>query len=537
VSRALLEPVADQLGAERIVVVADGILEALPFAALADPRRSRADGAFVPLVQEHEVVHLPSASTLALIRAAETAPKTWVKEVLVFADPVFEADDPRVPPRSRQARASQPAAAAGAQANARPLRSIDGAASLSRLMGSGQEARRIASLTTGADVRVGFQANVASALEPGVKDHRIVHFATHAIVDDERPELSGIALSLYDEHGVAREGFVRLYDVYNMKLPVDLVVLSGCSSAMGKRVTGEGLISLVRGFMYAGARQVLASLWKVDDEATAELMARFYRAMWKEGQAPSAALRTAQLELMSQKRWRHPFYWAGFVLSGDWDLRYSRGAQPANHGTDSSFRTARSAPPAARTGSRAGGTAIRAAAAQPDHGVRVPGLRQPRRARGRDARPGRPAAARAGQRLQRERPDAIRVRGGLERGARVVPAPQYRATAGVVGVAGAASRGIRGERAARPLPRALSQDARGRRSRAGASILRGREDREDPAARDPRGRAGAEPQRPAAPDTPDHEQAARVRLRVREARVEAGGGALELGRRRGVKEP
>ena len=166
---------------------------------------------------------------------------------------------------------------------------------------------------------LGFRASRATVFEPGVEDHRILHFATHAIVDNERPELTGIALSLFDEHGEARDGFLRLHDVYNMKLPVDLVVLSGCSSALGKAVSGEGLISLVRGFMYAGTRRVVASLWRVDDEATSELMTRFYRGMWTEGLTPSAALRVAQLDLMAQKRWRHPFYWAAFVLSGDWD--------------------------------------------------------------------------------------------------------------------------------------------------------------------------------------------------------------------------
>jgi CHAT domain-containing protein len=148
-----------------------------------------------------------------------------------------------------------------------------------------------------------------------------VHFATHAIVDDGHPELSGIVLSLFDERGEERDGFLRLQDVYNMTLPVDLVVLSGCSSALGKPVVGEGLISLVLGFMYAGTRRVLASLWKVDDEASSELMTRLYRGMWKEGLTPSASLRAAQLDLMAQRRWQRPFYWAAFVLSGDWESR------------------------------------------------------------------------------------------------------------------------------------------------------------------------------------------------------------------------
>jgi CHAT domain-containing protein/tetratricopeptide (TPR) repeat protein len=527
VSRVLLGPVADQLGAARVVVVADGVLEALPFAALPDPRRSQ-DVAVVPLVQGHEVVHLPSASTLALIRGGQPAGKPWGKEVLVFADPVFEADDPRVQPSERHARAARPQAST--TTSERSLRSVEGTGPqvLSRLIGSGQEARRIAALTSGAELRLGFQANVTSALDPAVGDHRIVHFATHAIVDNERPELSGIALSLFDERGTAREGFVRLYDVYNMKLPVDLVVLSGCSSAMGKRVAGEGLISLVRGFMYAGARLVLASLWKVDDEATSELMARFYQAMWKEGLQPAAALRAAQLELMSQRRWRHPFYWAGFVLSGDWDLRYSRQPQAQDHGTATPFRAARSAPPAAGTRPRAGGSALRAASPQPDHRLWIPGLLWSGRAGGRDARSGGPKVARDGDGVRGERPDAVRVRGGRERRPRVVQAPPDSPSPRDLGSARQARGGTRGRRAAGALPRPMPRAARGLRAQPGAGILRGREERQDPAPLDARERAGSEPECVEAQDSPHHDPTARMRLRMRRqspaAAVERGPG-------------
>jgi CHAT domain-containing protein len=327
VSRVLLGPVAAHLDAPRIVVVADGILESLPFAVLPDPRPAQVDSATLrPLVTEHEVVSLPSVSTLSLIRTAWERGRRWPKEILLLADPVFEADDPRlVQSLSRET-------APGASTPRRPMAvravgSADGAPRdadglgpqvLPRLMGSRREALSISRLTSEADVALGFQASKARALDPGVKEYRIVHFATHAIVDNDHPDLSGIALSLFNERGEPRDGFVRLHDVYNMKLPVDLVVLSGCSSAMGKPIAGEGLISLLRGFMYAGTRRVVASLWKVDDEATSELMTTFYRGVWKDGLTPSAALRAAQLELMSQRRWRSPFYWGAFVLSGDW---------------------------------------------------------------------------------------------------------------------------------------------------------------------------------------------------------------------------
>jgi CHAT domain-containing protein len=146
----------------------------------------------------------------------------------------------------------------------------------------------------------------------------IIHFATHGFLNDEHPELSGVVLSLFDENGQPREGFLRLHDIYNLKLPVNLVVLSACNTGLGKDVKGEGLIGLTRGFMYAGASSVVASLWKVDDEATAELMSYFYKFMFKDGLSPAAALRKAQISLSQQKRWQSPYYWSGFVIQGQY---------------------------------------------------------------------------------------------------------------------------------------------------------------------------------------------------------------------------
>jgi CHAT domain-containing protein/tetratricopeptide (TPR) repeat protein len=308
VSQAILGPAAAHLDAARLVVVADGLLESLPFAVLPDPRPTGGE----PLAKTHEIVTLPSASTLALSRASRPGERRWTKDVLVVADPVFEADDPRLPRAVAAGRAPEKGPVLRAPRESDPR-------SLPRLLGSRAEARQIAALAAASDVALGFEASRAAALAPGVKDHRVVHFATHTIVDQARPDLSGIALSMFDERGTPRDGFVRLHDVYNMTLPVDLVVLSGCSSAQGKPLAGEGLISLVRGFMYAGTRRVVASRWKVDDDATAALMVSFYRGLWRDGLTPSAALAAAQREMMGEKRWQHPFYWGAFVLSGDWE--------------------------------------------------------------------------------------------------------------------------------------------------------------------------------------------------------------------------
>ena len=150
-------------------------------------------------------------------------------------------------------------------------------------------------------------------------NYRFVHFATHGYLNNERPELSGVVLSLVDRKGNPVPGYLSAVDVFNLRLPADLVVLSGCQTALGKEIRGEGIEGLTRGFFYAGAKAVLASLWKVDDAGTAEFMRRFYRAMFTgDRETPIAALRTAQRGMRRSKEWSNPVHWAGFVLQGDW---------------------------------------------------------------------------------------------------------------------------------------------------------------------------------------------------------------------------
>ena len=147
----------------------------------------------------------------------------------------------------------------------------------------------------------------------------MVHFAAHGLLDFQHPKLSCLVLSRFDEEGRPQDGYLRLQDVYRMNLSADLVVLSACQTALGKEVRGEGLVGLTRGFFYAGASRVVASLWNVDDDASAKLMERFYKKMLgPEKLSPAAALRAAQTEMMREKRWEHAYYWAGFVLQGEW---------------------------------------------------------------------------------------------------------------------------------------------------------------------------------------------------------------------------
>ena len=164
-----------------------------------------------------------------------------------------------------------------------------------------------------------FAASCATATHPDLRRYRIVHIASHALVNARHPELSGIVLSLVDERGAPQDGVLRLHEIFNLDLPADLIVLSACQTGLGPEIRGEGLIGLTRGFMYAGAPRVVVSLWRVDDEATAAIMRRFYEGMLGPRRLrPADALRAAQLAVRQKVRWRSPFYWAGFVLQGDW---------------------------------------------------------------------------------------------------------------------------------------------------------------------------------------------------------------------------
>lgn len=164
-----------------------------------------------------------------------------------------------------------------------------------------------------------FEASRTTALRPELGEYRIVHFATHGLLNNIHPELSGIVLSLVDKEGRHHDGFLRLQDIYNLKLPAELVVLSACQTGLGKEIKGEGLIGLARGFMYAGAPRIVASLWKVDDRATGELMKRFYQGLLgPKALSAAGAIRQAQLSIWKEKQWRAPYYWAAFVLQGEW---------------------------------------------------------------------------------------------------------------------------------------------------------------------------------------------------------------------------
>ncbi len=309
---------------KRLLIVAGGALEYLPFAAL--PLPSAKD--YQPLIANHEIVNLPSASALAAIRRETAERKPATKTLAVFADPVFEANDPRALAAAKKTAKNNLAVnVRSANETAEPintdlLRSLGefNRGELARLPFSREEADKIAQLVPRASLlkATDFQASRSGISSGELSRYRILHFATHGLLNGEHPKLSGLVFSMVDEQGKAVDGFLRSHELFNLQLPADLVVLSACQTALGKEFKGEGLVGMTRGFMYAGAERVVSSLWQVDDLATSELMERFYRGMLKDGQRPAAALRNAQLELMKQRRWASPYFWAAFVLQGEW---------------------------------------------------------------------------------------------------------------------------------------------------------------------------------------------------------------------------
>jgi CHAT domain-containing protein/Flp pilus assembly protein TadD len=322
-SRTILAPVAAQLGSKRVLIVADGALEYIPFAALPlvgagkDNEAAVATTDYRPLILDHEVIHLPSASTLAVLRQVFGGRLPAEKTVAVLADPVLQRDDPRVKPSTNQRMTNRQTVNPSRTRTASDLNLNLG---LGRLRFSRHEAETIVGFATPEESlkALDFEASRTRAMSAEMRQYRILHFATHGLINSLHPELSGIVLSLVDEQGKPQDGFLRLHDIYNLRLAADLVVLSACRTVLGKAVKGEGLIGLTRGFMYAGATRVLASLWDVKDDATAELMKRYYYSMLKEGASPAAALRAAQISLLKEPQWQMPYFWAGFILQGDW---------------------------------------------------------------------------------------------------------------------------------------------------------------------------------------------------------------------------
>lgn len=300
-ARAVLDPVSAAVKGKRLLIVADGALHYIPFAAMPEAGQ--------PLVAAHEIAYLPSATLLDTLRHAPEKAQP-LSRVAVFADPVFQRND------ARFGRENATVGAASERSEERWARFGD----FRRLRFTRKEAEAI---LAAADRQksleaLDFRASKQTFTSTDLRRFGIVHIATHGIVNAEEPDLSGLVFSRYDTHGRKVDGYLRLHDVYNLDLHAELVVLSACRTALGKVVYGEGLISLTRGFMYGGARRVMSTVWSVDDRAATNLMARVYDAMLRRRASPARALRQAQTAMLRDPRWSDPYYWAAFTLQGDW---------------------------------------------------------------------------------------------------------------------------------------------------------------------------------------------------------------------------
>ncbi|NES85698.1 MAG: CHAT domain-containing protein [Moorea sp. SIO2B7] len=321
ISKILLGEVAPKLNNKRILVVGDGILEYIPFAAIPTPDTAKTDNP-IPLIKDYEIVNSPSSSTIAIIRNEAKDKQIASNKLAIFADPVFSSDDGRV--KNGKTNNNQNLQEELSLLTQRALDLSMGQVDVgvwNRLPGTRKEAETILNLIPDENKisAFDFDANIIQATSKELSDYSIIHFATHGLLNPKNPELSGIIFSLVDDKGESQNGFLRLNDIFNLKLPsADLVVLSACQTGLGEEVKGEGLVGLTRGFMYAGSPRVLVSLWSVSDKATAEIMSRFYRLMWEEGLTPTQALRAAQIEMQTETQWKSPYYWAAFTIQGEW---------------------------------------------------------------------------------------------------------------------------------------------------------------------------------------------------------------------------
>ncbi|HSR53621.1 MAG TPA: CHAT domain-containing protein [Acidobacteriota bacterium] len=303
--QALLDPVSGDLDGQRLIIVPDASIQYVPFAALGTPDR--------PLIVDHEVSYLPSATSLAFLEDRPTTGDT-LSSLAVFADPVFSSRDSRLKEPAAEAETLTATAGNDLARSARDL----GYARFDRLRYTRREADAISTLFP-VEKRfeaLDFQASRDQILAMDLSRFSIIHFATHGLLHPRYPQLSGIVLSLVDEQGHPLGGFLRSHDIARLRLNADLVVLSACRTAMGRQIPGEGVIGLPHSFMQAGVPAVVVSQWNVNDEATYRLMERYYRQMVVAGKSPPTALAEAQRWLRAQDEWKNPYYWAGFAHYG-----------------------------------------------------------------------------------------------------------------------------------------------------------------------------------------------------------------------------
>ena len=325
--KVVLEPAAAMIGEKRLMVVADGALNYVPFEVLLKTPDAGDFASLGYLVKSNEIIYAPSASVVGAIKQQRA--NTTGRAILVIADPVFNSNDARAKKGTAAVTTDAEVRGLGIQS---ALADVDGntptsanaameGLPLARLNGTRIEADQISKLvkTSGgqADVWLDLDASEENLGTRDISKYRIIHVATHGLLNAERPQFTGVVLSLVGNK--TRDGFVRTDEVFNLHLGSPLVMLSACETGLGKEKRGEGVMGLTRAFMYAGAPTVGVSLWSVADKSTADLMTDFYqRLLSASAGTTSGSLRGAQLAMISGKKYSAPFYWAPFVLVGDW---------------------------------------------------------------------------------------------------------------------------------------------------------------------------------------------------------------------------
>ena len=327
--KVVIEPATSAIGQKRLLVVADGALNYIPFEALVSSAAPSDYSATPYLLKTNEIVYAPSASVISAIRQQGGKPQG--KAVLLIADPVFNSNDARARGATVSAvvaetrglgieSAISDVTGQGAVATAQNAK-MEGLP-LARLMGTRAEAEQISTLvkTSGgqADAWLDLHANEENLETRDISKYRVLHIATHGLLNAERPQFTGLVLTLVGNK--TQDGFLRTDEVFNLRLGSPLVMLSACETGLGKEKRGEGVMGLTRAFMYAGAPTVGVSLWSVADNSTAELMTDFYKRLLGAGTTVSAtsAMREAQLAMIAGRKYSAPFYWAPFVMVGDW---------------------------------------------------------------------------------------------------------------------------------------------------------------------------------------------------------------------------
>ena len=321
--QAAVAPASALLGDKRLLVVADGALNYIPFEALIKTSDGADYASLSYLIKTNEIVYAPSASVVAAIRQQRGSAG---KNALVVADPVFNADDPRFKAGGgAQAGGESRGLGLGLESAINDVTDSTAAAGglrLARLVGTRTEAEEIGKIAKAGGVQtdlwIDLNASEDNVRSRDLNNYRVIHIATHGLLDAQRPQFTGVVLSLVGNK--SNDGFLRTDEIFNLRMNPALVMLSACETGLGKEKRGEGVIGLTRAFMYAGAPTVGVSLWSVADKSTAELMTDFYKRYLRAGGPPSAsgAMREAQLSMISGKKYSAPFYWAPFVLVGEW---------------------------------------------------------------------------------------------------------------------------------------------------------------------------------------------------------------------------